>query len=63
MELRPDMLESWRLFENERLDETVAVKLVLPRGSDGQVTKYLEEAGVVESFIYPDKAGSDAHLP
>lgn len=56
MELRLDMLESWRLQESSLLNETIILKMVLPEGSEGEVQKYLSENNIIDSFIYPDKA-------
>lgn len=55
MELRLDMLEAWRLREALQPDETIILKIVLPQGSEAEIAGYLEEKGLVESFIYPDK--------
>jgi hypothetical protein len=58
MELRLDMLEAWRLQEAVQPDETIILKIVLPQGSEAEIAGYLEEKGIVESFIYPDKVAT-----
>jgi hypothetical protein len=55
MELRLDMLEAWRLQESSLTDETIILKLVLPKGSEADVATYLKQKGIVQDFIYPDK--------
>lgn len=55
MELRLDMLESWRLQESSMDDESIILKIVLPRGTEGDLRKYLEAKSITESFIFPDK--------
>lgn len=55
MELRLDMLESWRLLESSKDDESIILKIVLPRGTEGDLRKYLEVKGITELFVYPDK--------
>lgn len=60
MELRLDMLEAWRLQESLLTDETIILKLVLPKGSEAAVATYLKEKGIVQGFIYPDKVANVA---
>lgn len=55
MELRLDLLESWRLLEASKNDESIILKMILPAGTEGDTRKYLEAKGVTDSFIYPDK--------
>ena len=55
MELRLDMLESWRLQELSKDDESIILKIVIPRGTEGDLRKYLEAKNIAEPFIYPDK--------
>lgn len=54
MELRLDLLEMWRLQEQENPEEAIVVKIVLPPGSQQECTAYLEHKGINEAFIYPD---------
>ncbi len=56
MEMRLDLLESWRLQEELNLnDETIILKIVVPRGSEDGLRKYLDGKNINEKFIYPDK--------
>ncbi|WP_141397534.1 FRG domain-containing protein [Polaromonas sp. AER18D-145] len=55
MELRLDMLESWRLLESSKDDDSIILKIVLPRGTEGDLRKYLEAKSITEPFVYPDK--------
>lgn len=55
MELRSDMLEVWRVLEARQDDESIILKIVLPRGSEGDLRNYLQKKGITEAFIYPDK--------
>ncbi len=54
MDLRYDLSDIWRAQEAERSDECIYVKLVLPSGTQDEVTKYLLNKGITESWIYPD---------
>jgi hypothetical protein len=54
MELRLDLLELWRLQEQEMAEEVIALKIVLPSGSQEECAAYLESKGIDETFIYPD---------
>ncbi len=54
MDLRVDLLELWRLQEQERPEEVIAVKIVLPPGSQQECAAYLASKGIDEAFIYPD---------
>ena len=54
MELRTDMLELWRMQEDRSLGDTIVVKLVLPVGSETDLTQYLSEKRIDNAFIYPD---------
>lgn len=54
MELRLDLLELWRLLEKEMHEDVIAVKLVLPAGSQRECASYLESKGIDKSFVYPD---------
>lgn len=54
MELRMDMLELWRMQEDGNPGGTVVVKLVLPGGSETDLTQYLFEKRIDNAFIYPD---------
>jgi hypothetical protein len=58
MELRLDMLESWRLLESSKDDESIILKIVLPRGTEGDLRKYLTTKSITEALIYPDKVAA-----
>lgn len=53
MDMRYDLEEIWSMREMEQPDQKILVKLVLPDGTQGEVTQYLESKGIKESFIYP----------
>jgi len=54
MELRSDLLELWRLQEQEMNEDVIVVKIVLPTESQQECASYLEAKGIDEAFIYPD---------
>lgn len=54
MDLRLDLMEHWRLQEKANPGETIAVKLVLPPGSEQDCNTYLGSRGVNSALIYPD---------
>lgn len=54
MDLRLDLMEHWRLQEKASSGETIAVKLVLPPGSEQDCNAFLGSKGVNSAFIYPD---------
>lgn len=54
MDLRLDLLESWRVYETALKDETILIKIVLPAGSESDCECHLTKSGVARSFIYPD---------
>lgn len=55
MDLRCDLTEVWRRLENERQNnEAVLLKLILPRGSVGECSEWLETAGINKAFVFPD---------
>lgn len=54
MELRLDLLEVWRLQEQKNPYEVIAVKIVLPLGSQHECAAYLKSKGIDKAFIYPD---------
>lgn len=54
MDLRLDLMELWRLQEQEKPEEVIVVKIVLPPGSQHECAAYLESKGIDEAFIYPD---------
>lgn len=54
MDLRLDLMEHWRLQDKANAGETIAVKLVLPPGSEQDCNAYLDSRGVKSAFIYPD---------
>ena len=54
MDLRLDLLEHWRLQERANSGETIAVKLVVPPGSEQDCNAFLGSRGVNSAFIYPD---------
>lgn len=58
MELRMDMLEMWRMQEAKNSNETILVKLVLPAGSEVELSRYLSNKGINSAFIYPDSKGA-----
>lgn len=56
MDLRCDLAEIWRRMESERQgSETVVLKLILPKGTEEECTRWLEANGIDEAFIYPDR--------
>lgn len=57
MDLRLDLLELWRLQEQANPGETIAVKVVLPPGSEQECVAYLASKGMNRAFIYPDVEG------
>ena len=54
MDLRVDLLESWRLQEATQKDEAILIKLVLPAGSESALDTYLAKSGTNRTLIYPD---------
>jgi len=54
MELRLDLLELWQKIEQEMPEETIALKIVLPHGSQDECKSYLDSKGIDENFIYPE---------
>ncbi|WP_353237276.1 hypothetical protein [Limnohabitans sp.] len=54
MELRLDLLELWRMQEQEMDGEVIAIKIVLPTGSQEECARYLASKGINKSFVYPD---------
>jgi hypothetical protein len=56
MDLRCDLEEIWKQFEIEqKIDGGVVLKLVLPKDTNDECTKWLGEHGIDQRFIYPDK--------
>ncbi len=55
MDLRYDLETQWRLREKELADETIVVELILPAGTEENVSSYLESRGITDSFLFPDK--------
>lgn len=54
MEMRLDLLELWRLQEQESPDEAIVLKMILPPSSQEACAAYLESKGISKSFIYPE---------
>jgi len=54
MEMRVDMLEIWRLSQSNVPDETICIKVVLPKGTEFETQQYLVKRTIDKSFIYPD---------
>lgn len=54
LELRLDMLEQWRLQEQEQPDSTILIKLVLPANSVAECQTHLVGKGVTTRTMYPD---------
>lgn len=54
MDLRLDLHKLWKLIETTPGKETILVKLVLPEGTENEVSTYLLSKGIDRSFIYPD---------
>jgi hypothetical protein len=54
MDLRLGLSELWRLRELRVGQETILVKLVLPRGTEDEANDYLLRKGIDQAFIYPD---------
>jgi len=54
MDLRLDLIEQWRLQEEANPNEVIAVKLVLPPGSEQDCDAYLRSRGINSELIYPD---------
>ena len=57
MDLRIDLLEHWRIQEQASPQEAIALKIVLPQGSEESCDRYLASKGINGSFIYPDGLG------
>jgi hypothetical protein len=56
MDLRCDLAEIWRGLESDRQgSETVVLKLILPKGTGEECTRWLEANGINEAFMYPDR--------
>ena len=54
MEMRVDMLEIWRQAESNAPDETICIKVVLPKNSESEAQQYLDNQKIDRKFIYPD---------
>ena len=54
MDLRIDLMEHWRIQEQTNAQEVIALKVVLPAGSEQSCKSYLASKGINSSFIYPD---------
>jgi hypothetical protein len=54
MDLRLDLMEHWRLQDRANPGETIAVKVVLPPGSEQDCNAYLTSREVNSALIYPD---------
>jgi hypothetical protein len=54
MEMRVDMLEIWRLSQSNVPDETICIKVVLPKGTEFETQEYLVKRTIDKNFIYPD---------
>lgn len=54
MDMRLELEEIWRRVENENGGKTIIVKLVLPSGSQAEVHDFLQEKGIVDTYIFPD---------
>ena len=56
MDLRCDLEEIWKQLEVEQhIDESVVLKLVLPKGTNVDCSKWLCDRGINTEFIYPDE--------
>jgi hypothetical protein len=55
MDLRHDLETIWRLRETALENETIAVKLVLPAGTEATAREYLIEKGLSRAYIFPDE--------
>ena len=55
MDLRHDLEAVWRLCEEKVAGETILIKLVLPAGTECEVSEYLVGKGVNSEFTYPNE--------
>lgn len=54
MELRVDMELIWHKQEKGLKNETIYIKLILPRGTESQVQEYLSGKGLTADFLFPN---------
>jgi hypothetical protein len=56
MDLRLDLAETWKgLASESSRTESIVLKLILPKETEGETAEWLEANGVHEAFIYPDQ--------
>ena len=53
MDLRVDLSKVWDNLQNLQA-ERILIKLVLPVGTEQECTRYLNEKGMTEDFLFPD---------
>lgn len=53
MDLRVDLETIWREQEKLLENETIILKLVLPSGTESQVSEYLSSKSITTEFLYP----------
>ena len=55
MDLRMDLSEVWdNLQENEKPEEKILAKIVLPAGTTEECAQYLIQRGITRQFLFPD---------
>lgn len=60
MDLRCDLAEIWSaLMKEQRIDGHVFLKLILPKGTTAECTRWLDAKRIVHGHIYPD----NVHCP
>ncbi len=55
MDLRYDLGRFWRLQEEQRTEETILIKLILPADTEAEAQQHLQERGITNDFIYPSE--------
>jgi FRG domain len=53
MDLRVDLSEVWEDLQNHQA-ETILIKMVLPAGTEQELTRYLDKKEMTKEFIFPD---------
>jgi len=55
MDMRYDLSQIWRLHE-QRIGERVLLKLILPAGTEESISNFLQQKGLIESFVMVNEA-------
>ena len=59
MDLRVDLAEYWNIVDKERADgNRILLRIFLPKGTKQETGEWLDEQGIIEDFVYPDKRES-----